>query len=299
MARQRQGRLAPSRPAAESVEMSSDAYQALIETRRRGSRATDELIRLALEERDEDRRWELVFTLQARETKDALDRALRLCEARSAKERALGADILAQSSLPHPDARSRDQRCEALILLLGDERVTVIESAAFGLGHLGEARGIGPLVELAGHPSARVRYAVVFGLLRHRDSRAIEALIQLSNDSVAHVRDWATFGLGSQLEGLDTPEIREALHARLGDDHHDTRGEAMVGLALRKDSRVVETLLQELASDCVSALAIEAARVLGDTRLCDALLSLREWWPADTHELDEAIVCCTPVTHAA
>ena len=55
--------------------------------------------------------------------------------------------------------------------------------------------------------------------------------------------------------------------------------EAFVGLAYRKDSRIVKPLLEELAADNVDEMAIEAAGELGDSRLLPALLKLKDWWP--------------------
>ena len=64
----------------------------------------------------------------------------------------------------------------------------------------------------------------------------MEALIALSADADADVRDWATFALGT-LAAADTPELREALAARVEDADEDTRLEAVHGLALRGDTR--------------------------------------------------------------
>ena len=88
------------------------------------------------------------------------------------------------------------------------------------------------------------------------------------------MRDWATFGLGSQIDP-DTPEIREALARRLNDQDRDTRLEALVSLAKRKDDRVLKPLLAELSSDQdVAELALTAAEALADPALCQALLGL-------------------------
>jgi HEAT repeat protein len=91
------------------------------------------------------------------------------------------------------------------------------------------------------------------------------------------VRDWATFGLGTQID-TDTPEIREALHQRLNDPDADTRAEAMVGLARRKDLSALEPILEGLSGDEVDDLVIEAAAELGDPRLLPALVELKSKW---------------------
>ncbi len=74
------------------------------------------------------------------------------------------------------------------------------------------------------------------GLSGIDDLDAIAGLIELSCDLDDDTRDWATFGLGSQTS-LDTPELRDALAARLTDTDPEIRGEAMIGLARRGDER--------------------------------------------------------------
>ena len=58
------------------------------------------------------------------------------------------------------------------------------------------------------------------------------------------------------------------------DDHDETRGEALLGLARRGDYSVLPALLKELASGCVGNLRVEAARDLGAPKLLSAFRAL-------------------------
>ena len=49
-----------------------------------------------------------------------------------------------------------------------------------------------------------------------------------------------------------------------------------MGLAIRKDERVINPLIAELKSGCVGMLAVEAAKFIGDARLHRALIDLKE-----------------------
>jgi HEAT repeat protein len=126
---------------------------------------------------------------------------------------------------------------------------------------------------------------------RQNNGAAIKALIELSRDKDSDVRDWATFGIGTMID-TDTHEIREALLARVTDPDDDTRGEALVGLARRKDERVLEPLINELTGESVGLLAIEAAEELGNPRLGPALLSLKEAWAMT--RIDTSDACIVP-----
>jgi HEAT repeat protein len=139
-----------------------------------------------------------------------------------------------------------------------------------------------------------VRYAVAYGLEGFEDELAIRTLIVLSRDSDTDVRDWATFALGSQID-LDTPEIRAALLARIVDEDEMTRGEALVGLARRKDHRVIKPLIKELerhADAEYGEYAVDAAKELADARLLPILRKLKQSATTDVSELDEAIRSC-------
>ena len=112
------------------------------------------------------------------------------------------------------------------------------------------------------------------------DDACRETLLLLSSDTDRDVRNWATFGLGS-LSEADTPEIREALSNRLADDDEEVRGEAMLGLAIRGDVRVVPLILAELEGDEVSSLTVQAAAEMPDRSYLPHLEELREANPED------------------
>jgi hypothetical protein len=131
-------------------------------------------------------------------------------------------------------------------------------------------------LDLAGHDDPEVRRAAAqvlpaLGQLaiddtNHRDA-VISRLILLTRDDDEDVRDWACFALGTQLSDVDTPALRDALAARLDDEHDDTRCEALLGLARRTDDRVLPVLRQRLTAPNVYALEIESAGAIGDPSL--------------------------------
>jgi HEAT repeat protein len=139
--------------------------------------------------------------------------------------------------------------------LLDDTSVDVLCSTLHALHYLDIAGAEPRLLPLLGHESADVRYGVTIALLTIESDLAVNMLIRLCEDSDRDVRNWATFGLGSQIE-MDSEAIREALLRRVADPDNETRGEAFVGLARRRDKRVVAPLVVELRSDCVGTLAV-------------------------------------------
>lgn len=251
------------------------------------SRTMDELIGVALSEPDENIVWKAIASLHWRGTREILQRAEALCGSPCSRERQLGANILGQLGLPD---RTFPAECTAILrsMLRSVEQSDVLRSVLVALSHQHDAEAVPIVVRFSASPDAEVRHGVVLALTGHEMSLAIENLISLSKDSDSHVRDWATFALGTQLE-LDTPEIRQALADRLDDTYDDARAEALVGLARRKDIRVVEALKRELSSDCVGTLAIEAAELVASKDLYAHLVALREWWDEDSKLLERAI----------
>ena len=259
---------------------------------RNDPRSSDELIAVILGDPVGKLSQEAIAAMQWRGTKDVLERAVSLCSSPCAVERGVGADILGQLGLPD---RSFPETClHTLLKMLEIEgNQDVLESILIALSHLHMPGAIGPASLFRHHADPDIRHAVVLALSGHEDARAIEFLIELTKDHDAHVRDWATFALGTLVD-VDTTELRQALVERLADDDDDTRGEAFVGLAKRKNPRVLPALSMELVSGSVGTLAVEAAALIGDSQLHPLLAALQGWWDVDEDLLGEAVQACSP-----
>jgi HEAT repeat protein len=261
------------------------------------TRTTPELVAAALRgDEDDEHAWEAIRELHRRGGDEEYEAACHLLRSSSSQERGRGADILAQLGTPRPNAELQARCATAILHALENEREpSVLHSMGVALGHLRDPRAVSALFGHKDHPDADVRFGVVMAMSPHAVPAAVQALVQLSKDEDEDVRNWANFGLGSMLEDVDTPELRDALVARLRDTHAEIRGEALVGLARRKDPRVVEALRRELGGERVIILAVEAAAALNDASLLPLLVRLRDS-PGDAddyfkHVLDEAIAC--------
>jgi HEAT repeat protein len=214
-------------------------------------RSTNDLVQILLTNRDEDAEvgsestyWNAMASLHKRGTREVFEAARSLCESVCALEQRIGCGILAQLGYERQFAEESFPLV-ASVLQKTDNLVT-LANAICALGWLSDPRGVDLVVPYLDHADDDIRYWVTFALtFLDQDQRSIDGLIRLSSDSSVKVRDWATFGLGSQTD-QDTPAIREALVARLGDADVVVRGEALVGLAMRQDERVVDPLLRAL-----------------------------------------------------
>ena len=216
--------------------------------------------------------WHAIGHLQGLATREVLNAALAACNDADPLKRRVGAAVLGQ--LGHSKVVFVEERYDGLAGLLATERgghgdPVVLSDVCAALGHLHDPRAIPALLELRQHPEADVRLGVVHGLSRYEMPEAIDGLIALSSDSDEDVRDWSTFGLG-QLIDTDTPAIRAALHARLGDPCMTARDEAIEGLATRGDQSVLPVLIRELHEQ-VGVSLLNAAIALAKPELCEAL----------------------------
>lgn len=103
----------------------------------------------------------------------------------------------------------------------------------------------------------------------------VDALAMLSRDAVRDLRNWATFALGSQLES-DSPELRAALYNRINESDPEIRGEALLGLARRRDVTIAAAVQRELEGEFHGDWAVEASQLLGDPRFLPTLRGLDE-----------------------
>lgn len=185
-----------------------------------------------------------VSILQARGNREILAAAVALSNSVVPGERVLAAQIVGE--LGTPDRSFPEECCDCLLRLLEQEDSTeVVEAALFALGHLGNRRSDSEVVKFATHEDDHVRHAAAFALAGTTLPAAVQALLELMCDPYEMVRDWATTSIGQAVE-LDGPDIRDALFARASDSDRSTRAEAHMGLARRRDERLVPYLIEEL-----------------------------------------------------
>lgn len=167
------------------------------------------------------RRAELIGRMQRRTDAAAFAAA---CEAAASPELALrlaAIEVLGQIGY----VADRPYREQTLRILLAeiDQAVEprLLQAAIAASAHLGDGRSLLPVLRHVGHRDALVRRTVAFTLPTLVDparpaTEAIEALVALSRDPDPEVRERAVFAFAELLDA-DTPAIRGALSARLGD----------------------------------------------------------------------------------
>jgi hypothetical protein len=278
------------------------ATRALVGTSRRDPnapqaselRSTTELVALYLRNPETDEAGQALGIVQYRGGKEEFEIAAQFARSNLAQERRVAADILAQ--MGWQDMTYLSESTEILLGLLNDPDELVIQAAAIACGHRKSPQSIARLVALARHPNDGVRYGVAYGLAGQDELAAIAALVLLSKDEDRDVRDWATFALGSQTD-LDTPDLGEALRARLTDRDPEIRGEALVGLGRRHDEHLKAAILIELSGEFHGDWAFEAAEAIADPDFIPALVGMRGRMSADLPErlferLDVALLAC-------
>jgi hypothetical protein len=243
----------------------------------RAARSFRSLVGMALQDWGSPHSWHAIAELHANGCAATLAGTCRLAASRNRRKRALGLHIASQLR-QGPSHRGVDYALDdtrALLLAGLDDRCQdVVQAAVYGLGHRPHPQALPRLVQLARHPDGEMRLAVAFAPGRQDGPEAIDTLVQLASDPAAAVRDWATFGLGS-MRDTDAPALRAVLWTRLDDPDEDVQGEALVGLARRKDERIVPVLLKRLTLDC-RVYELDAAEELADPRLLERLLMLRD-----------------------
>lgn len=158
---------------------------------------------------------------------------------------------------------------------LDDADARVVRAAIGGLAHRPLAAALPALLAHLHHPDLRVRFALAYTLGSYPGPQATAALMQLAIDRDDLVREWATFGIGT-LSEADDDTVRTLLWTNAHDPYRDVRGEAVVGLARRSDSRVIELLKTRLLDDDCRVYELEAAEEMPSAELLEPLQSLRD-----------------------
>ena len=209
--------------------------------------------------------WDYISILRQRTTKEVFEKSVQFAQSKNPKEKIIGIDVLSQLGiLPRPFLK---QTIKLFFELLKDEKnPKVLRSLLFAIGHNNEnltSKQIGKLAEFTTTKNPLIKEGLVSSLLMINHPKAIESLITLSSDKISHIRDWATFGLGTQIDE-DNLEIRNALWKRVKDKHQETKLEAILGLAKRKDDGIKPIIVQELLNGEYGIVLFEAIEEIGD-----------------------------------
>lgn len=261
------------------------------------------LVRIALRRWYSDASWNAIAELHSRGSPQMLELARNLYTSRRWRRRGLGLYIVSQLSRRERGrlVEYATDACHALLFAgLHDPHPAVIAAAVSGFCHRYHADALDDLVQLSTHANNDVRCNVACTLAQYTQPAAIEALLRLMRDRDDEVRDYATWAIGNMHE-TDTPEIRAALWRNLDDANEGVLGEALCGLASRKDRRVLPQVLARLTVDC-RVYELKAAESLADPALLDALLALEaqsnssaqddsSYWRSELHD---AIAACRP-----
>ena len=230
------------------------------------AREIDDLVTQALSgDYEDEAAWEAVRDLQLIGTREVFEIAAKWCQSTDALTRTRGIDVLGQIGMVaggSPNSFPEESYSVVAHLIQRETEPQPLAAALVALGHIGNPLAIPLVTKFAFHPDKKVRFDVAFALSSFpNDPISISTLLQLMQDTDEDVRDWATFGLGV-LGRTDSAEIRDALAKRLADSNENAREEAMVGLAKRKDQRVLPALLLALEPSERNSRVDEAALLM-------------------------------------
>lgn len=219
----------------------------------------DKLLSRLINNKTDKSRWDNISVLRKRPSQELFAKCAELIKSNNPKIRKIGIDILAQLGLP-PRPFLKDTLKIYFDLIEVETDPDVLMSLLYSIGHNNDKldnEQIEKICSFIDSENSWVKEGLVSALLGIDNLNAIETLIKLSSDKLSHIRNWATFGLGTQIERNNT-NIREALWERVNDKHQETKLEAIVGLAKRKDKRVNDIIRREIIGGEYGTLLFEA-----------------------------------------
>lgn len=209
--------------------------------------------------------WKYISELRKRKSKDIFEKSIELTKSEISKEKIIGINVLAQ--FRYPRLHQKEILKTYFNLLKTEKDNKVISSILYAIGHNNDnltEKQIDIVCSFKNHKSVNVRHGLVSAILAIDKTKPINTLIQLTKDKDSDIRDWATFGIGTQIE-TDNLIIRETLWERINDSDENTRFEAIIGLAKRKDQKIKDILKNELLKiDEFGSLILEAIEELND-----------------------------------
>ncbi len=216
--------------------------------------------------------WKNIDELRNRPNTRVYNQAFKLANYKTEKEKIIGIYVLAQLGF---NPRFQQQKTVDLYFkLLENEKSpkvisAILSSISHNNGNLNENQ-ISKLIKFKNHNYSVVRFQLTIALSCLKNEKAIKTLIELSQDKKTDIRNWATFSLGSLIETNNT-EITKALWNRINDKNQETKFEAILGLANRKDNRIKEIIKRELKNGEYGTLLFDAIETLNDKDLLSLL----------------------------
>lgn len=216
--------------------------------------------------------WQNIGVLRSRANSEVFATSIQLTKSKNFNERIIGIDILAQLGTSPRPFYNKTIKC-FFSLLKNEFNEKVLCSLLFAIGHNNGSLNKSQVELISSsksHISAGVRQGVVFAIGGVNKPLAVRTLILLSKDKFSSIRNWATFGIGSLIEE-NSEMIRDALWARVKDAHQETKLEAILGLAKRKDSRVIEIIKKEIVNGEFGIVLLDAIDELRDKQFLPLL----------------------------
>ena len=197
----------------------------------------------------------------------------------SYKRRVLAAFILGQIRL---NTKEEKNSLKILYDLALNDQSAIVRSYAvlsFGQRYKGiKNKNLDSLLALAQKTildkSFKVRANTAIALSMFDYEVSIPLLIKLLKDTHSEVKNWAAFAVN--VNGYDTPEIRNCFVLLLKENNFDVRYEAITGLAKRLNKSVAQLIIQELSEDKIDDRMIELISYLRDVSLLPVLYQIKD-----------------------
>ena len=231
----------------------------------------DKLLDRLMHSKSERNRWDNIQVLWRRPSETLFTKCVALSQSDEPKNRRIGIDILSQFGFaPRPFLR---QSITLYFELLETEKDSnVLSSLLCAIGHNNDILSNPQIEKLCSFKCTNdelIKQGLVSAIGFISNKNAIDVLIKLSADKSNYIRDWATFYLAQGRRNNE--KIRTALWARIADKHQDTKFEAIVGLAKRKDRRVTDIIKRILLHGKYGTLLFEAIEELNDEQFLPLL----------------------------
>jgi hypothetical protein len=231
----------------------------------------DKLLYRLMHNKSEQSYWDNIQILWHRPSEILFTKCVELSQSDESKNRKIGIDILSQFGFP-PRPFLNQSITLYFDMLETENDPNVIQSLLFAIGKNNDTLSIPQIEKLCSFKTTNeesIKQGLVSSIGFISNKNAIDVLIKLSADKCNSIRDWATFYLAQGRR--NNKKIRAALWARVADKHQDTKFEAILGLAIRKDKRVSDIIKRILLHGEYSTLLFEAIEELNDKQFLPLL----------------------------